>query len=147
METINNIGLAADYAGFATKEFLKQYLVGLGYSCTDFGTNSESSVDYPDFAHPLAQSIENGSCDFGISICGSGNGINMVVNKYASVRSALCWNVEVAQLAVLHNNANVCSLPARFISLAEAKNIIDVFLNYKFEGGRHQTRIDKIPRK
>ncbi len=145
MEGLKTIGLAADHAGFATKKYLTKYLNEEGYTLIDFGTDSEKSVDYPDFAHPLAKSVVSGECDFGISICGSGNGINMVANKYASIRSALCWNTEIAKFAVLHNNANICALPGRFISFEEAKNIIDVFLTFKFEGGRHQLRIDKIP--
>jgi ribose 5-phosphate isomerase B len=145
MENIRTIGMAADHAGFTTKEFLKKYLLEKNFKIIDFGTDSDKSVDYADYAHPLAKSVENGQCDFGISICGSGNGINMVVNKYPKIRSALCWNIEIAKFAVLHNNANICALPGRFISLKEASDIIDVFLTYDFEGGRHQVRIDKIP--
>ncbi|HAP31400.1 MAG TPA: ribose-5-phosphate isomerase, partial [Flavobacteriales bacterium] len=105
---------------------------------------STDSVDYPDFAHQLAQSIDDGSNDLGIQFCGSGNGINMSANKHQSIRSALCWEVEIAELARLHNDANVCTMPARFISLEKALSIIDVFLNTDFEGGRHQRRVDKI---
>jgi ribose 5-phosphate isomerase B len=139
------IGLAADHAGFALKEFIKNYLNKIGYSINDFGTFSSDSCDYADFAHPLAKAIENKDLDLGFSICGSGNGINMVVNKYSGIRSALCWNIEIAKLAVQHNNANICALPARFVSNEDALSIIDAFLSSKFEGGRHQKRIDKIP--
>ena len=111
----------------------------------DIGTNSSESVDYPDFAHLLAESIEKGEFDYGITICGSGNGISMAVNKHQGIRGAICWSEEISRLARFHNNANVCSLPARFISTKEANKIIDIFLSTDFEGGRHQNRIDKIP--
>jgi ribose 5-phosphate isomerase B len=139
------IGIAADHAGFELKEKLKEFLIVESYDIRDFGTDSNDSCDYPDFAHPLAKAIMENTVDIGISICGSGNGINMVVNKYSKIRSALCWNVEIAGLAVAHNNANICALPARFITFDEAKNIVITFLNAKFEGGRHQKRIEKIP--
>ena len=145
MKGINTIGIAADHAGYETKEILKQYLIEKGFKVKDFGTNSAESADYADFAHPLADSVENGETEIGVSICGSGNGINMTVNKHQKIRSALCWNAEIAKLAVEHNNANICSLPARFISIDLAKQIIDAFLESEFEGGRHQRRIDKIP--
>jgi ribose 5-phosphate isomerase B len=139
-----NIGIACDHAGFDYKESVISHLKSKGYTVTDYGCFSTDSVDYPDFAHQLAQSIENGSNEFGIQFCGSGNGINMSVNKHQAIRSALCWEVEIAELARLHNNANVCTMPARFISLEKALSIIDVFLNTDFEGGRHQRRVDKI---
>jgi len=138
------IGMACDHAGYEMKEALKKYLQEKGYSISDFGTNSSESVDYPDFAHPLASAVESKTVDYGISICGSGNGINMTMNKHQGVRAALCWTSEIAVLARLHNNANACSLPARFISLDTAKEIVDMFLSTEFEGGRHQNRIDKI---
>jgi ribose 5-phosphate isomerase B len=144
METI---GLACDHAGFQLKEFLIGYLESKSYKIIDFGTYSEESADYTDFAHPLAEAVENNKCSFGISICGSGNGINMTVNKHQGIRSALCWNAKIANLARQHNNANICALPARFISTEEASNIIDSFLEAEFEGGRHQRRIEKIPAK
>ncbi len=137
--------MACDHAGFRTKEYLKKYLNQKGYKVKDFGCFSEERVDYPDYAHPLADSIEKGEALFGISLCGSGNGINMTVNKHLGIRSALCWNKELAILAKTHNNANVCALPARFISKEEAKEIIDAFIESEFEGGRHQKRIAKIP--
>lgn len=139
------ISLASDHAGFKLKLFLIDYLKSKNIIINDFGCYSSDSCDYPDFAHPLALSVENKDCDFGISICGSGNGINMTVNKHQGIRSALCWNVEIASLARLHNNANICSLPARFISKDLAKEIVDVFLATNFEGGRHLRRINKIP--
>lgn len=142
---MKRIGFAADHAGFELKEKLKDFLRAESYDIRDFGTDSNESCDYPDFAHPLAKAIKENTVDIGISICGSGNGINMVVNKYSHIRSALCWNVEIANLAVAHNNANICALPARFITFDEARNIIITFLNTKFEGGRHQKRIEKIP--
>jgi len=141
---IKKIGIACDHAGFEYKEKVKKYLKSKNIEVQDFGCFSEESVDYPDFAHQLAQSIENGSNELGIQFCGSGNGINMSANKHQAIRSALCWEVEIAELARLHNNANVCTMPARFISLEKALSIIDVFLNTDFEGGRHQRRVDKI---
>lgn len=138
------LGIACDHAGYEMKVELTKYLNEKGYSVVDFGANSSSSVDYPDYAHPLAAAVEGGSVDFGISICGSGNGINMTMNKHQGVRSALCWTPEIAELARLHNNANACSLPARFISMDTAKAIVDLFLTTAFEGGRHQCRVDKI---
>jgi len=139
------IALACDHAGFELKEALKPWLDQKGYELVDCGTYSDASVDYPDFAHKLAELVESGQCERGISICGSGNGINITVNKHQGIRSALCWTEEISRLARSHNNANVCSLPARFISSELAFAIVDIFLNTPFEGGRHQTRIDKIP--
>jgi len=139
------IAFACDHAGYEMKIQLIQYLTDKYYHVKDFGTFSDKSSDYPDFAHPLAQAIENQEYEFGISLCGSGNGINMTVNKHQKIRSALCWNVEIARLARFHNDANICALPARFISLELAKEILDIFLKEEFEGGRHQQRIDKIP--
>ena len=139
-----NIGIACDHAGFDYKDRVISHLKSKGYTVTDYGCFSTDSVDYPDFAHQLAKSIENGSNELGIQFCGSGNGINMSANKHQAIRSALCWEVEIAELARLHNNANVCTMPARFISLEKALSIIDVFLNTDFEGGRHQRRVDKI---
>jgi ribose 5-phosphate isomerase B len=140
-----NIGFACDHAGFKLKEVLIDYLTKAGYETTNFGTNSEDSCDYPDFAHALACAVEDGLCQYGISICGSGNGINMTVNKHKGIRSALCWTVEISELARLHNDANICSLPARFISEETAIAIVSKFLSTAFEGGRHYGRIIKIP--
>jgi len=139
------ISIAADHAGYKLKEKIKEYLEKEGYNIIDLGTHSAKDTDYPDYGHTLALSVENKESDFGISICGSGNGINMTVNKHQGIRSALCWNVEIAELARRHNNANVCALPARFISDDLAFQILDKFLSTSFDGGRHQIRIDKIP--
>ena len=138
------IGIASDHAGFELKEILKVELIKLGYTITDFGTNSPESMDYPDVAHPLAYAIEEGSLPLGIAICGSGNGISMTVNKHKGIRAALCWNEELAKLARYHNNANILSLPARFISSETAINIVKAFLSASFEGGRHEARVNKI---
>jgi ribose 5-phosphate isomerase B len=139
------IALASDHAGFHMKEYIKDYLIKKGFFLKDFGCNNDESCDYADFAHPFAKAIENGEFELGISLCGSGNGINITANKYAGIRSALCWDVELAELARKHNNANVCALPARFITNQKAEKIVDAFLKSKFEGGRHQIRINKIP--
>ena len=138
------IGLACDHAGFELKEKVVKYLNNKGIETTDFGTFSKESCDYPDFAHKLASAVESGECYPGISICGSGNGINITVNKHAKIRSALCWTPEIASLARAHNNANILAMPARFISEETAFEIVEAFLTTEFEGGRHQTRIDKI---
>ncbi|MDD2636272.1 MAG: ribose 5-phosphate isomerase B [Bacteroidales bacterium] len=139
------IGFACDHAGFILKNKLIDFVRTLGYQTKDFGTWSLDSSDYPDFAHPLAKAVENNDCYYGISICGSGNGINMTVNKHQGIRSALCWNKEISELARLHNNANICALPARFVSEELAIEIVEVFLKTNFEGGRHINRINKIP--
>ena len=141
---MKKIGLACDHAGFKYKEKIKILLEEKGYEITDFGCYSEESVDYPDFAHELATAISRNNCDLGIQFCGSGNGINMSANKHQKIRSALCWKIEIAELARQHNNANICTMPARYISFKDVKNIIDKFLNTKFEGGRHERRVDKI---
>jgi len=145
MEQKKKLALAADHAGFELKEQLKTYLTQeKGYEVKDFGTYSAESSDYPDYAHPLARSIIKGEFELGISVCGSGNGINMTLNKHKGIRSALCWKPAIAKLAREHNNANVCALPGRFINFDEAKDIVDIFLKATFEGGRHQRRIDKM---
>jgi ribose 5-phosphate isomerase B len=138
------IGLASDHAGYELKTKIIRFLEDEGYDITDFGAYSEESADYPDFAHPLAKAVENGEFKLGIALCGSGNGINMTLNKYQKIRSALCWTPEIAMMAKLHNDANICSLPARYISEDVAKEIVSIFLKTEFEGGRHQRRIDKI---
>ena len=138
------IGIAADHAGYELKGQLIEYLRGQGHEVKDFGTHSTDSMDYPDVAHPLAESIEKGECEWGIAICGTGNGISMTVNKHAGIRAALCWNTEIAALARQHNNANILSLPARFVSEEEALAMLKIFMATPFEGGRHQRRIDKI---
>ncbi|NWJ52713.1 MAG: ribose 5-phosphate isomerase B [Bacteroidetes bacterium] len=138
------LALGSDHAGFELKETIKKYLIDNGFDVIDFGTGGITSVDYPDFAHPVASAVNNNEFERGILICGSGNGVSIVANKYKNVRAALCWNRELAELARQHNNANILSLPARFISTDEAIKTVDLFLNTSFEGGRHQTRIDKI---
>ncbi len=138
------IAIASDHAGFILKEKLVKYLIREKYEIKDFGCFSEESVDYADYGHPLADAVSAGEYELGISICGSGNGINMAVNKHQAIRSALCWNEEVSRLARAHNDANICALPGRFISESEAYLIVNTFLNTSFDGGRHQTRIDKI---
>lgn len=139
------IGLASDHAGFALKEHVKEYLAKKGEEYKDFGTNSEASCDYPDFAHPLASAVENGVCTLGVAVCGSGEGISMTLNKHQGIRAGLCWKAEIAHLCRQHNNANVLVMPGRFITFDEADAIMDEFFATPFEGGRHQGRIDKIP--
>ncbi|MCU4162417.1 ribose 5-phosphate isomerase B [Carboxylicivirga caseinilyticus] len=140
-----SIALAADHAGFPVKEVIKKYLVEKGLEVKDFGTYSDESTDYADYAHPMASAVENHEFEIGISVCGSGNGINMTANKHQGIRAALCWNAEISELARLHNDANICSIPGRFVSNEQAIDIVNKFLNTGFEGGRHQKRIDKIP--
>jgi len=139
------IGLCSDHAGY----YMKEYVIGLlnseGIEFKDYGAYTSESSDYPDFAHPMARAIEQGECEMGIALCGTGNGINMVLNKHQGVRSALCWMGDVAFYARAHNNANVLTLPARVIADVEAKHIIQIFFNTEFEGGRHQRRVSKIP--
>lgn len=141
------IGIASDHAGYALKVKLVEYLGKKGYEYTDYGTNSPDPVDYSDFGHKLAESVEKHEVDLGVSICGSGNGINMTANKHQGIRSALCWNKEISHLARLHNDANICALPGRFVTVEEAYDILDEFLHTSFEGGRHINRINKIPLK
>jgi len=138
------IGIACDHAGFEYKEKLKEYLSSKGKEIKDFGCYSEESVDYPDFAHQLAKSIESNTNDLGIQFCGTGNGINMSANKHQEIRAALCWNTHIAEQARLHNNANILTMPARHLSWQEVKDIVDTFLSTEFEGGRHERRVNKI---
>lgn len=139
------IAIASDHAGYERKLEVIKHLEELGAEVKDFGAYSSESSDYADWAHPMAYAVENGEFPIGISLCGSGNGINMTVNKHQGIRSALCWTAEIAALAKQHNNANVLAIPARFVTKAEAIEIVDAYLNAEFEGGRHQKRIDKIP--
>ncbi len=140
------IAICSDHAGYELKTKLVSYLRDKNVlELKDFGAFSSESSDYPDFAHPMAEAVENGSYDFGISICGSGNGISMTVNKHPGIRAALSWTPEIARLGRLHNDANVLSLPARFVSEEDAYQMVDEFFATDFEGGRHQKRIDKIP--
>lgn len=138
------ISIGADHAGFDLKETIRELLKQKGHEVKDFGAYSEESVDYPDFAHPVAEAVESGEANLGIVICGSGNGINMAVNKHQGIRSALCWLPELASLARQHNNANVLALPARFISEDVAMACVNAFLEADFEGGRHERRVNKI---
>ncbi len=139
------IGMCSDHAGFELKSIIQGYLEANELEYKDFGTFSTDSCDYPDFAHPCAEAIERGECYPGIAMCGSGEGISMTLNKHQGIRAALCWAPEIARLARQHNDANVLVLPARFIAPEVALEIVDIFLNTPFEGGRHQGRIDKIP--
>ena len=139
------LAIASDHAGYTMKLSMIKYLKDLGYRVRDFGTDSDEAVDYPDYGHPLAEAVASGSCSLGISLCGSGNGINMVTNKHKGIRGALCWSKEISRLARSHNDANICSLPARFLDFGTAKEIVDAFLETEFEGGRHVKRIAKIP--
>lgn len=139
-----SIGIASDHAGFDYKKNVVSLLKEQGYEITDYGCFSTESVDYPDFAHSLVKSMEEGKNRFGILFCGSGNGINMTANKYQFIRSALCWNSEIAQLARQHNDANICTMPARYISFETVVEIVSIFLKTDFEGGRHQRRVNKI---
>ena len=139
-----SIGVASDHAGYELKTKVRKHLESKGCVVHDFGTDSAESVDYPDYAHKLASAVESGSCQFGIAICGSGNGVNMTVNHHRKVRGALCWTPEIAALARQHNDANIISLPARFIEAPIALQMVDVFLSTDFEGGRHQRRVEKI---
>ena len=138
------ISIGNDHAGPEYKKAIVQYLESKGHVVTNYGTDTDASVDYPDFGHPVANDVSEGKADFGIVICGSGNGIAMTVNKHPKVRAGLCWTKEIAYLTRLHNNANVLSIPARFTSIAQAIEIVETFITTEFEGGRHQNRVDKI---
>lgn len=139
------ISIGNDHAGTEIKKEIVKHLEDKGYTVNNYGTDTDDSVDYPDFIHPVANDVENKTVDFGIIICGSGNGANMTANKHQGVRSALCWNRDIVALARQHNNANILSLPSRFIALPQAIDMVDTFLETPFEGGRHETRIKKIP--
>ena len=140
--------VVSDHAGFFLKEKILKFLIKEKYDVKDLGCfAADPPVDYPDYGHRFASAISAGEYDVGISICGTGNGINMVVNKHQGIRSALCWSEEISRLARAHNDANICALPGRFLSESEAYLIVKTFLNTSFEGGRHKPRIDKIPLK
>lgn len=139
------IAIGGDHAGFEYKGRLIEYLESEGHVVQDFGPNSDDSVDYPDHVHPLTESVLDGSNEYGILICGSGNGVAITANKRSGIRAGLCWNTEVAELIRLHNDANVLCLPARFVSFDEALEMVKTFFSTNFEGGRHQRRVDKIP--
>ncbi len=139
-----NIAIGCDHAGYELKNKIKEDLINKGYIVKDFGTNGPESVDYPDYVHPLAIAVEKGDYDLGIVICGSGNGVNLTVNKHQGIRSALCWNVELAEMARLHNDANVLALSSRYVDEDISMKCVDIFLNTEFEGGRHQNRVNKV---
>lgn len=141
---IMKISIGNDHAGPDYKKAIVHYLTSKGHEILNHGTDTFDSVDYPDFGHPVATDVESGKADFGIVICGSGNGIAMTANKHQGIRAALCWTKEISALARQHNDANVVSIPARFTSIQQAIEIVDTFLNTDFEGGRHATRVDKI---
>ena len=140
------IAIGNDHAGTEYKKEIQKMLLEDNHIINNHGTDDDKSVDYPDHIHPVASQVENNEVDFGIIICGSGNGANMTANKHQKIRSALCWSKEIATLSRTHNNANILSIPSRFVSLNEAKEMVNSFLNTSFEGGRHQTRVNKIPK-
>ena len=139
------LAIASDHAGYQMKLSIIKHLEEKGYEVMDLGTDSTEAVNYPDFGHPLAEAVESGRFSMGISLCGSGNGINMVTNKHEGIRGALCWNREISRMARSHNDANICSIPARYIDLDTAVEIVDAFLETDYEGGRHDIRINNIP--
>lgn len=138
------IAIGGDHAGFDYKSALAKYLEDLGYTVRDFGTSTSDSVDYPDFAHPLATAVEQGEFSLGVLVCGSANGVAITANKHQGIRAAICWQEELATLARQHNDANVVCIPARFIDIELAKAIVNRFLTTDFEGGRHANRVNKI---
>jgi len=141
------IAIGNDHAGTEYKLEIIKLLENKGIKILNFGTDSNNSMDYPDTIHPVADAVENNKASLGIIICGSGNGAQITANKHQGIRAALCWNNELVELARLHNNANILSIPARFVSLQQALSFVEIFLNTNFEGGRHQTRVEKIPTK
>lgn len=143
-DTTLPIVIGGDHAGYEYKETIKMMLAARGRSVDDKGTYSTDSVDYPDYAHPVAEMVESGKASFGILICGSGNGVCMTANKHAGIRAALCWNEELAALARQHNNANILCIPARFVSVDVAEKMVETFMTTAFEGGRHEKRVGKI---
>lgn len=142
---MKKIGIASDHAGYEMKEFLVGYLGAMGYEVLDFGPSSPERVDYPDYAHPLAEAVERGEVACGIGLCGSGEGMAIALNKHQGIRAGLCWEPDIASLIRRHNDANVVVLPARFITNDEAVAILDAYFSAEFEGGRHEARIAKIP--
>ena len=140
------IAIGNDHAGTEYKNAIENYLIKKKIKVINNGTNGEKSVDYADYIHPVAKQVESKEADLGIIICGSGNGANMTANKHQKIRSALCWSKEIAELARSHNDANILSIPSRFVSLKESLEMVEVFLNTEFEGGRHAKRIEKIPK-
>ncbi len=143
-DTSRPVAIGADHAGYEYKAMLANMLQEKGYEVKDFGTNSPDSVDYPDFAHPVASAVENGEAAWGVLVCGSANGVAITANKHQGIRAALCWQEEIAALARQHNNANIVCVPARFVSTDTAAAIVEVFATTAFEGGRHANRVGKI---
>ncbi len=144
MDLAKNISIGSDHAGFECKKIIIDFLANLDYNVKDFGTYSKDSVDYPDFAHPVAKSVEENNNTIGILICGSANGVAITANKHQGIRAAICWGSDLASLSRQHNNANIVCIPARFVSIEEAIDIVKVFLSTSFEGGRHESRVNKI---
>ncbi len=144
MEQHKIVALAADHGGYELKEFVAGYLLSLGYAIKDLGCNSAESVDYPDYGHKLAQAILDGEADLGFAFCGTANGITITLNRHKGIRAVVCWNEEIAMLGRTHNDANVCSIPGRFVDEVECAKIVDSFLGNTFSGGRHQRRIEKV---
>ena len=138
------VAIGCDHAGFDCKEDLISFLEGEGIAFKDFGTYDKHSADYPDFAHPVASAVEKGEAAFGVLLCGSANGVAITANKHQGIRAAICWGEELAELSRKHNNANIICIPARFVSTPEAEEMVNVFINTEFEGGRHQTRVGKM---
>ena len=139
------ISIGNDHAGTEYKQAIVAHLEAKGYTVNNYGTNTNDSVDYPDYVHPVATDVADKKVDFGILICGSANGVAMTANKHQKVRAGICWTKEITELTRQHNNANICCIPARFTALQQAIQIVDTFLDTKFEGGRHQNRVNKIP--
>ncbi len=139
------IAIGNDHAGYELKVVVLKWLEEQGYEVKNFGTDSPESVDYPDYVHPVAEAVEKGAFDFGVLICGSGQGVSFTANKHQGIRAALCWQEDIARLSREHNNANILCMPGRFISDEQGIRILKQFLNTSFEGGRHQKRIDKVP--
>ena len=144
LDPTKTVAIGADHAGYEYKTVIIDLLQNKGFKVKDFGTYSTDSVDYPDFAHPVASAVEKGEAETGILICGSGNGVAITANKHQGVRAAICWQTEIASLARKHNNANILCIPARFVSTPEAEEMVNVFMNTAFEGGRHEKRVGKI---
>lgn len=144
MTTTQTIALGADHAGFQYKDAIAAMLKEKGFNVKDYGTHDAGSVDYPDFAHPVAAAVEEGEAVLGVLVCGSGNGVAITANKHQDIRAALCWNVEIAELARQHNNANIICIPARFVDISTATQMVETFIGTAFEGGRHQNRVAKI---
>jgi len=140
------VAIGCDHAGFEYKEAIISFLDGKNLTYKDFGTYSDASVDYPDFAHPVADAVESGKASFGILICGSANGVAITANKHQKIRAAVCWGEQLAELARKHNDANILCIPSRFVPESDAEKMVNIFINTEFEGGRHCLRVEKIPR-